>query len=37
VVAQAGSNVFREFAPELKRMIPGRRKAAPPRPPESSR
>lgn len=25
VVAQAGANVFREFAPELKRLIPGRR------------
>lgn len=25
VVAQAGANVFREFAPEMKRMIPGRK------------
>jgi hypothetical protein len=29
VVAQAGANVFREFAPEMKRLIPGRRKASP--------
>jgi hypothetical protein len=24
IVAQAGANVFREFAPELKRLVPGR-------------
>jgi hypothetical protein len=29
VVAQAGANVFREFAPEMKRLIPGRRRPSP--------
>jgi hypothetical protein len=29
VVGQAGANVFKEFTPELKRLIPGRRSAKP--------
>jgi hypothetical protein len=39
VIGQAGANVFKEFAPELKRLIPGRKRPSPrnePRRPESA-
>jgi hypothetical protein len=29
VIGQAGTNVLKEFAPELKRLIPGRKRPAP--------
>jgi hypothetical protein len=37
IVAQTGANVAKEFAPELKRMIPGRRKAQGPKGSEAQR
>ena len=35
VVGQAGANVFKEFAPELKRLIPKRKPRKAPEPPET--